>query len=96
MKVPERLAARAVNACVYLRPQMLPHYSGSSSESSSLLFEFVIPARGTEERRRSMAEQCVQSYVVVYNTSAKDILHCGNMNPDAGTKAYRCVESTKE
>lgn len=45
MKVPQRQAARAVNACVYLRPQMLLHYSGSSSESSSLLFEFVDLAR---------------------------------------------------
>ncbi len=45
MKVPERLAARAVSACVYLWPQMLLHYSGSSSASSSLLYEFVNPAR---------------------------------------------------
>lgn len=46
MKVPQRLAACAVNACVYLRPQMFLHYSGLSSKSTSLLFAFVNPARG--------------------------------------------------
>lgn len=56
---------------VYLRPQMLLHYSGSSSESTSILFEFVSPARG---HNRGEDAQLNSSYVL-YGTIYSHSIH---------------------
>lgn len=86
-KVPQRLATCAVNVCVYLRPQMFLHYSGSSSESTSLVVWICQPSAGTEQKRwcAAGAPVCTITYAAVDNTVHQHKPRCGRQKKKAGS-----------